>query len=48
MTNILHKVKWQNAYIIDDRLNPFQCNKCGERFKFAKRLRNHIREIHAY
>ena len=28
--------------------NPFKCEKCGERFKKKKQLREHKEEIHSY
>jgi hypothetical protein len=28
--------------------NPFKCEKCGERFRKKKQLREHKEEVHSY
>jgi hypothetical protein len=28
--------------------NPFECEKCGERFRKKKQLREHKEEVHSY
>ncbi len=28
--------------------NPFKCEKCGERFRKKKHLREHKEEVHSY
>ena len=46
--SLVEDPKEKRARFLLEFENPFKCEKCGERFKKKKQLREHKEEVHSY